>query len=187
MPGQLTVITGPMFAGKTEALLHVIREATDLGKTVCAFKPRVDDRYSKDKIVSHSKQSYPATVIAGDVPLLSVFMGHRHIDLVAVDEVQFFEHQLVEEIPDILETGRSVVVSGLDLTYEGRPFGIVPELLALADNVVKLSAKCARCGDKATRTYRTALTHSKYAGPSDPAFIGGAETYEPRCFDCFLR
>ncbi len=179
MHGKLTVITGPMFSGKTEKLIHLIRIASDTGKLVVAYKPRIDNRYADDKIVSHSKLSFPAHAIINNHTIQSSLAApHRPVGLVAIDEVQFFGPWMVEEALSLLQRGIDVMVSGLDLTYQGHPFGIMPELLCLADEIHKLAATCAKCGARATRSYRTAASAAA-------VLVGGAEAYEPRCLGCF--
>ncbi len=182
MHGKLTVITGPMFSGKTEKLIRLIRQESDSGKSIEVFKPKVDDRYAEDRIVSHSKLSVPAK------PLLnpSSEQANEHlvtvasVNLVAFDEVQFFGRWVVEETSYLLQRGIDVMTSGLDLTFQGHPFGVMPDLLCLADVVYKLSATCARCGLPANRSFRTA--------PWEGAvLVGGSESYEPRCLGCFQR
>lgn len=179
MHGKLTVITGPMFSGKTERLIARLTEAYDSGKPVAAFKPKIDNRYSEDTIISHSKLAFPAKAI--DVEG-RVWMGHLAAmhEFVGIDEVQFFKPWIVEEVLNLLRRGLDVVVSGLDLTFSGHPFGVMPELLCLADEIHKLGATCAKCGSMANRTFRTATS-------TDAVLVGGAESYEPRCLGCFEK
>ncbi len=177
MHGKLTVITGPMFSGKTEKLIHLIRIESDSGKLIEAFKPRIDNRYANDRIVSHSKLSFPAHAILSNESYASL-VGTLPVNLVAIDEIQFFAPWIVEEILNLLKRGIDVMTSGLDLTFQGHPFGVMPELLCLADEIHKLGATCAKCGLPATRSQRTVAVQSD-------VLVGGAEAYEPRCLSCF--
>lgn len=179
MSGVFTVITGPMFSGKTESLIRLIRLASDSGKLVRAFKPRIDTRYVVDKIVSHSKLEYPALLLPTEKTLSTELVGDfPPVNLVAVDEVQFFGPWLVEQVLAVLLRGIDVIAAGLDLTYQGHPFGIMPELLCLADEIHKLGASCAKCGRRATRSHRTVAVDAA-------VLVGGAESYEARCLECF--
>jgi thymidine kinase len=177
--GKLTVITGPMFSGKTETLIKVLANGSRRGGPLAAYKPAVDNRYAVDAIVSHSKKSFIAKALSLEEPR-ALASEHPARALVGIDEVQFFRPWMVEEILRLLHCDIDVTVSGLDLTYQGQPFGIMPELLCLADEIHKLWAICAKCGLRASRTYRTAPVP---AGES--VLVGGAEAYEARCLGCF--
>jgi thymidine kinase len=166
-----------MFSGKTERLIHDLTSRAAAGKVVVAFKPLIDNRYSDSSIASHSKQTFPATAIHVETP---ADLGPPVTDVIGIDEVQFFGEWVVKRIQVSLRRGLDVVVSGLDLTYLDTPFGVMPELLCYADDVVKLRAICAKCGDPATRSFRTSTTVG-------PILIGGAEAYEPRCLACFEK
>ena len=168
-----------MFSGKTEKLIERLHAAVSSGQIVAAFKPELDSRYSSNDIVSHSRRAFPATSI--DVNQ-RIWLGHvcaTH-DLVGIDEVQFFGPWIVDEVSNLLVRGIDVVVSGLDLTFKGEPFGSVPQLLCLADEIHKLGATCAKCGKPANRSQRTVES-------SDAVLVGGEEAYEPRCLGCFQR
>lgn len=177
--GQLTVFTGPMFSGKTEKLIEILTAKRAAGQVVAAFKPKLDNRYSEDTITSHSKLAFPAQAVSVEDPLWLGHLTAMH-DLAGIDEVQFFGPWIVGEITNLLVRGLDVVVSGLDLTFRGEPFGPMPQLLCLADEIHKLGATCARCGGRANRSQRTAAS-------SDAVLVGGAESYEPRCLGCFEK
>jgi thymidine kinase len=173
--GRLMVIWGCMFSGKSERLVGYLREAVASGRTVAAFKHASDDRYAVRRIVTHSGQSSEAVPIH-DAALMPQLAGDA--GLVAVDEAQFFPASLVEVCRLLVAQGREVVVAGLDLDSWGEPFGPMPALAALADEVVLTHATCARCGRPADHTQRLADVRGQ-------AMVGGAESYEPRCGGCF--
>lgn len=166
-----------MFSGKTEKLIELLSETADLGGSVKAFKPKIDNRYATMEIASHSKLGFPAEPLSVHGP--SPFQGVQ-ADLVGIDEAQFFEPWLIEDVLGLVRRGINVIASGLDLTFSGHPFGIMPELLCLADEIHKLGATCAKCGRPANRSYRT-------ADSTAAVLVGGAESYEPRCLDCFEK
>jgi thymidine kinase len=166
-----------MFSGKTERLVERLIQATDHKHVVVALKPRLDDRYANDAIISHSGKSFPAQPIDTKEPCWLGCFTSMH-DLVGIDEVQFFGPWIVPQIENLLVRGVDVTVSGLDLTYKAEPFGVMPQLLCFADVIHKLCATCAKCGAPANRSRRTV--------ESDAAvLVGGKEAYEPRCLGCF--
>jgi thymidine kinase len=177
MIGTLTVFCGPMFSGKTESLITKLRTFVSQGTTVSAIKPIIDNRYPTGdvNIISHTGKTFPARAIEDDPQILSAFCKG---EIIGIDEVQFFGPWILGAIQELQLQGKHVVASGLDLTYKGEPFGMMPELLCFADEVRKLRAKCAKCGCVATRTVRT-------ASEDTPTLVGGAEAYEPRCFAHF--
>jgi thymidine kinase len=170
MPGSLEVIAGSMFSGKTVRLIARLRDAESQGLRVRAYKPRVDNRYAVDAIVSHTGTRFPASVFEQGVP--------QTADVVGIDEVQFLPESVVDLVLQWVKQGARVIVSGLDLDCWGKPFGPMPTLLSYATEVQKLTAICAQCGGEASRSQRLATTESTI-------FVGGAEAYEPRCFSCF--
>lgn len=178
MTARLEVLVGCMFAGKTEELIKRLMRASRMGRKVEVYKPLLDTRYSLDEVVSHGGLRIPAHVVK-DLP---AFTGTLP-DVVGIDEGQFFGDSLVPAVHSLLDQGVRVIVSGLDLNSNGVPFEPMPALLALADEVVKLKAVCARCLKEASRSYLYAP-----AVPSeDGILVGGAESYEPRCLSCFTK
>lgn len=180
---RLEVITGPMFCGKTEELIRRVRRA-EIGRLgVQIFYPARDTRPPRQRVLSRNGLAVDAAQVqcAGEI-LARVEAG---TDLVAVDEAQFFEAELVEVVTALVDSGRRVIVAGLDLDFAARPFGPIPALLALADRVDKLTAVCMRCGSAfATRTQR--LIDGAPAGKDSPQIlIGDREWYEARCHDCY--
>ena len=177
-PGILVVYCGPMFSGKTTALLSHLRRWELARRKVCVYKPRIDDRYDPEFVVTHGQQRTPAQVAATSAEVLRHALSTRP-ELVGIDEAQFFDAGLVFDVEHLRREGISVVVAALDRTSAGEPFGCVPTLLALADAVHKLSAVCVRCGADATRSYRT-------ASADDVVMVGGADKYEARCAACWM-
>ena len=177
-PGWIEVICGPMFAGKSEELIRRVRTLSFSNKNIIAFKPAIDDRYSIDEIASHAGERYKAYAINKAQDILKYIKEDTNI--VAIDEVQFFDKSIIEIIEDMANKGIRVIVAGLDKDFRGEPFGIMPELLARAEFVTKLSACCKVCGQGATRTQR--IINGKPAYYEDPIILVGAnESYEARC------
>ncbi|HEY8552877.1 MAG TPA: thymidine kinase [Thermaerobacter sp.] len=181
MAGYLEVITGGMFSGKTEELLRRVRRARIARRRVLLCKPDLDHRYRRDAVASHDGRDLEARVVPAHRPEEVLKLAQAAAaDVVAIDEAQFFAPGIVPTVLELVETGRRVIVSGLDMDFARRPFGPMPELMALADEVVKLKAICVVCGEPATFTQR--LIGGRPAAPDDPVIlIGGKESYEPRC------
>lgn len=173
MRGTLEVITGPMFAGKTQALLSKVRSASSQGLRVGLFKPLTDTRVVTAEVRTHAGDRMPATWTPTDGSAID-----PTLDVVAVDEIQFFDEQVIGLLVELSKTGKQVIAAGLDLTSKGEPFGPMPELMAVADKVEKLTAQCTKCGEPGTRSYRCVAS-------ADTILIGGSDLYEPRCLDCF--
>lgn len=179
--GWIEVITGPMFAGKSEELIRRIKRLEYAHKKTLVFKPKIDNRYSENEIVSHSKIKTRSINIETAQDILKYV--DRDTDAVVIDEVQFLDHEIVHVVEDLANRGIRVIVAGLDRDFRGEPFQNMPELLALAEDVTKLTAICMRCGAPATRTQR--LVNGEPASYDDPIIIVGAsESYEPRCRHC---
>jgi thymidine kinase len=180
LSGNIEVICGPMFSGKSEELIRRVRRAQIGRLKVQTFKPGIDDRYSKEDIVSHSSQAVRAVPVKDSMELLSrVFDSTR---VVAIDEVQFFDADIVKIVAKLARRGVRVICAGLDQDYRGEPFGPIPSLLAIADDVTKVHAVCTVCGAPATKTYR------KDPKNSDQVLVGETDLYEARCrahFDYF--
>lgn len=181
MAGYLEVITGGMFSGKTEELLRRVRRARIARRRVLLCKPDLDHRYRRDAVASHDGRDLEAHVVPAHRPEEVLRLARAAaVDVVAIDEAQFFAPGIVPTVLELVEAGLRVIVSGLDMDFARRPFGPMPELMALADEVVKLKAICVVCGEPATFTQR--LIGGRPAAPDDPVIlIGGKETYEPRC------
>lgn len=181
--GRLEVITGSMFAGKTEELIRRIRRLKYAKKNFVVFKPAIDDRYSKEEVVSHNGDSVKAFVIQDPFEIYDYI--DEHVDAVAVDEVQFFPSTIVPVLDDLADRNIRVIAAGLDCDFRGEPFGCMPQLLTRAEQVTKLSAICTSCGAPATRTQR--LVNQQPASYNDPiVLVGAKESYEPRCRHCHI-
>ena len=182
MVGRLEAIVGSMFSGKTEELIRRVKRAIIARRKAVIIKPAVDERYSRDSVSSHDGRSLEAIIVDTGAPW-EILKAVEEAEVVAIDEVQFFPADVVEVIQDLVDRGKRVLVSGLDMDFARRPFGPVPVLLSLADEVVKLKAICVKCGEPATFTQR--LIDGEAARVDDPiVLIGGQETYEARCRIC---
>jgi thymidine kinase len=179
--GWIHVIAGCMFSGKTDELLRLLRRAEIAGRRVMLVRPTIDDRTAPEVVESRSGVAYRARPVgsAADIPAL---VSHERATVVAIDEAQFFDDGLIEVAELLASEGRMVILSGLDQDFLGRPFGPMPGLLALSDEVTKLTAICTVCGAEATRTQR--LVGGRPAGRDDPLIVVGGladEKYEARC------
>jgi thymidine kinase len=176
--GRVEVICGSMFCGKTEELIRRARRAVIARQELQVFKPRMDDRYSIEKVTSHSGQDYQALPISHSSELASNLAAATTV--IAVDEVQFFDEGIVAVVQELAYRGVRVILAGLDMDFRGEPFGPMPRLLAIAEDVTKLHAICVICGEDACRTQR--LVNGKPANYNDPIiFVGAQEAYEARC------
>lgn len=175
--GSIEVVCGPMFAGKTEELIRRIRRLEIANQKFIVFKPAVDNRYSNDEIVSHNKNTKEAVNISNSIEILKYITDD--IQVVIIDEAQFFDHQIVRIADELADRGLRVIIGGLDRDFRGNPFGPMPELLAIAEEVTKLTAICSVSKNSATRTQR--LINGVPANYDDEVLlIGAKESYEPR-------
>ena len=179
--GRIEVICGPMFAGKTEELIRRVTRMEYAHKNFLVFKPLIDNRYSIDEVVSHSKYKKKAINIKEAKEILPYITDD--IQAIVVDEVQFFDESMISVLANLANEGLRVICAGLDLDFKGKPFGIIPSLLAIAERITKLTAICMCCGEEATRTQRIIDGHEAY--DDDPVVLVGAkESYEARCRRC---
>ncbi len=179
--GSVEVICGPMFAGKTEELIRRIKRLYYANKNVLVLKPRIDSRYSLDEIVSHANSRVKSVLIDKSSDILSHVT--KKIDTVVIDEVQFLDKEVASIVGILADNGMQVICAGLDLDFRGEPFGVMPELMARAEKVTKLTAICVKCGQEATRTQR--IINGVAASYDDPLILVGAvEAYESRCRFC---
>ncbi len=174
--GWIEVICGCMFSGKTEELIRRLRRAQIARQTVKIFKPRIDTRYSASQIVSHSEQALASIVV--DKPS-ELYELSRDAQVIGIDEAQFFSPDLVQVCEQLADSGKRVIVAGLDQDYRGKPFEPIPQLLALAEYITKTLAICVVCGNPADRTQRT-------TGQHELVVVGAREMYEARCRKCFV-
>ena len=180
-PGYVEVISGCMFAGKTEELIRRIKVLEFAKKKVLVFKPAIDNRYSETKVVSHAGREVASIVIREAKEILNYV--DDTIDVVAIDEVQFFDEDIIEICDYYAKKGKRVMAAGLDMDFKGEPFGVMPILITKAEFVTKLTAVCTICGAPATRTQR--LVNGKPASFDDPIIlVGASESYEARCRHC---
>ncbi|AIS51351.1 thymidine kinase Tdk [Thermoanaerobacter kivui] len=179
--GFIEVIVGPMFSGKSEELIRRIKRSQIAKQKVQVFKPAIDDRYSIDKVVSHNGTNINAISIVKASEILEHL--EEDTEVIAIDEIQFFDHAIVDIVRGIADMGKRVICAGLDMDFRGEPFGPTPDVMAIAESVDKLTAICVKCGNPATRTQR--LINGKPAKYDDPIILVGAhETYEARCRKC---
>lgn len=180
-PGWIEVISGCMFAGKTEELIRRIKVLQFAKKNILVIKPSIDDRYSDDEIASHSGYRVKSINVNNALEILDYVQIDTEV--VAIDEAQFFPPDLIDVVEALADSGRRVMIAGLDRNFRGEPFGIMPTLFSRAEFVSKLSAVCVKCGAPATRTQR--LVNNQPASYNDPlVLIGGQDSYEPRCRHC---
>lgn len=176
--GRLEVICGSMFSGKTEELIRRVRRAIIAKQTVQVFKPQIDDRYGLAHITSHNGQYISAQPIAHSRDILNYL--NPKTTVVAIDEVQFFDQDIVNIVEILADKNIRIIMAGLDTDFRGEPFGCMPSLLCKAEEIVKLHAICTICGEAACRTQR--LVNGEPAHYNDPIImIGAQETYEARC------
>ncbi|MDO4496235.1 MAG: thymidine kinase [Bacteroidales bacterium] len=173
--GSIEVVCGSMFSGKTEELIRRVKRAQIAKQKVYIFKPTLDIRYSKDDVVSHDQTSISAIPIEN--ARLIIHYG-KDADVIAIDEAQFFDHNVVEVAVTMAAQGKRVICAGLDMDFLGHPFGPMPELMAVADEVYKTRAICVRCGRLANFSYRTAQSN-------ELVLLGETKEYEPLCRSCY--
>lgn len=175
--GWIEVICGSMFSGKTEELIRRLRRVQIAKQKVEIFKPSIDTRYHAADIVSHNDKRIPSTPVAHSNNIL---LMATDIDVIGIDEAQFFDNELAVVVEQLALRGMRVIVAGLDMDFKGEPFGPIPYLLAKAEYITKLHAICMQCGDIASYSYRK----SNHEGT---ILLGETDHYEPRCRDCFFR
>ena len=175
--GRVEVICGSMFSGKTEELIRRLRRAQFARQRVEIFKPSIDVRYSEQEVVSHEGNSITSTPVDSSASIL--LMGQES-DVVGIDEAQFFDPHIVEVCNELASRGIRVIVAGLDLDFKGQPFGPMPDLCAIADEVTKVHAICVRCGALAY------VSHRIVAGEKQ-VMLGEKQEYEPLCRECYRQ
>lgn len=182
--GLIEVICGPMFSGKTEELIRRLRRAKIARQRVVVFKPRIDNRYDEVQIVSHSSQKIPSIPVEDTAAMAHCLTQlDSSVDVVGVDEAQFFDSSLLDFIDGLANNGTRVVVAGLDQDYLGRPFGVMPNLLAIADVVTKQYAVCVVCGCPASKSQRVVSDRGGVVS-DEQVLVGAEQVYEARCRRC---
>ena len=174
--GWIEVICGSMFSGKSEELIRRLRRAQIARQRVQIFKPKVDNRFSEDHIVSHSDMKIKSQLVAEAREILDLFDGRTQV--IGIDEGQFFDMDLVYVCNKLADSGKRVIVAGLDQDFRGKPFDPMPQLLSIAEYITKTLAICVRCGAPANRTQRTVSN-------AERVLVGAMDSYEARCRLCF--
>ncbi|PIF02494.1 MAG: thymidine kinase [Paludibacter sp.] len=173
--GSIEVICGSMFSGKTEELIRRMKRAEFAKQRVEIFKPMIDTRYSEEDVVSHDKTSIRSTPVESSDMILS---KSNEVDVVGIDEAQFFDENIVEVCEKLADKGIRVIIAGLDMDFKRRPFGAMPQLMAIADDVYKVHAICVRCGALAYISHRLVDVQKQ-------VLLGETMEYEPICRDCY--
>ncbi len=173
--GWIEVITGSMFSGKTEELIRRLKRAKFARLKVEIFKPEVDNRYHSTKVVSHDENAIQSTAVPSSSHIL---LMAGEVDVVGIDEAQFFDEGLVEVCGQLANKGIRVIVAGLDMDYMGRPFGPIPGLMATAEYLTKVHAICVKCGNLANHSHRISSENSLVV-------VGEKDRYQPLCRSCF--
>ena len=176
-PGRIEVVCGSMFSGKTEELIRRLRRAKFARQRVEIYKPAIDKRYSEEEVVSHDSNAIMSTPIDSSAQILLL---SSDIDVVGIDEAQFFHDGLVDVCNEVANRGVRVIVARLDMDYKGVPFGPIPALCAIADDVQKVHAICVKCGALAY------VSHRKVHGDKR-VMLGEMQEYEPLCRDCYIK
>ena len=176
-PGRIEVVCGSMFSGKTEELIRRVKRAVFAKQRVEIFKPAIDTRYSDEEVVSHDRNTIPSTPIESSE---SILLLSSEIDVVGIDEAQFLDERLPEVCNELASRGIRVIVAGLDMDFRGVPFGPMPALLAIADEVTKVHAICVRCGQLAYVSHRLVENDKR-------VMLGETQEYEPLCRHCYQQ
>jgi thymidine kinase len=175
--GSIEVITGSMFSGKTEELIRRLRRAQFAGLKVEIFKPSLDKRYSENRVVSHDEKSIVSTPV--DHPS-SILLLSGEVDVIGIDEAQFFDNSIIEVCNKLADNGVRVLVAGLDMDFMGNPFGPIPALLSISEYITKVHAICMRCGSLAQYSFRK-------SEEAQVVLLGEKDKYEPLCRDCYNK
>ena len=176
-PGRIEVVCGSMFSGKTEELIRRIKRAVFARQRVEIFKPSIDTRYSEEEVVSHDRNTILSTPVDTSA---SILLLASDIDVVGIDEAQFFDEGLVEVCNELANRGVRVIVAGLDMDFKGIPFGPMPALCAIADDVTKVHAICVKCGALAYVSHRLVADDKR-------VLLGEKAQYEPLCRECYRK
>ena len=176
-PGRIEVVCGSMFSGKTEELIRRLRRAQFAKQRVEIFKPAIDVRYSEEDVVSHDQNHIPSTPIESSA---SILLLSSNIDVVGIDEAQFLDAGLPDVCNELANRGVRVIIAGLDMDFRGVPFGPMPALCAIADDVTKVHAICVRCGALAYVSHRIVAGERRI-------LLGETQEYEPLCRECYQK
>lgn len=176
--GHIEVVCGSMFSGKTEELIRRIKRVQIAGQNFKVFKPKIDNRYSDTEVVSHSKNAIESIVVSNAVDIIDLV--DDSVEVVGIDEVQFFDDRIVQVCTGLANSGKRVIVAGLDTDYSGRPFGPMPALLSISEYITKVKAICLDCSSVANFSYR--LSDSE-----EVVMLGETKEYIPLCRKCFNK
>lgn len=176
--GRIEVVCGSMFSGKTEELIRRLKRARIARQKALIFKPTVDTRYSVTNVVSHDHNSIPSTPVASSADILAEAEGY---DVIGIDEAQFFDDGITSVCNQLANNGVRVIVAGLDMDFQGHPFGPMPALCAVADEVTKVNAICVRCGSLAYVSHRLTVDDDRLV------VLGERNKYEPLCRSCYEK
>ena len=175
--GWIEVIAGSMFSGKSEELIRRLNRARIARQKVQVFKPKIDARYSNEEIASHSGQTHGSMPVSTTAEMMAQILDDTQV--VGIDEGQFFDMAIVDAVNQLAESGKRVIVAGLDQDYTGRPFEPMPQLLSVAEFITKTHAICVKCGSTANYSQRTVESESRVE-------VGASDKYEARCRKCFI-
>ena len=173
--GSIEVICGSMFSGKTEELIRRLKRAKFAKQNVQIFKPCIDVRYSEDEVVSHDSHSINSTPISSPAKMLEIA---DDVQVVGIDEAQFFDNSIIEVVQTLANRGVRVIIAGLDTDFLGKPFGPMPALMAVAEDIQKVHAICVRCGSPANHSHRLSKS-------DELVVLGETDIYEPLCRHCY--
>ncbi len=176
-PGRIEVVCGSMFSGKTEELIRRMRRAEFARQKVEIFKPAIDTRYSDEDVVSHDRHTIQSTPVDSSA---SILLLSGDTEVVGIDEAQFFDMGLVDVCNELANRGVRVIIAGLDMDFKGVPFGPMPALCAIADDVTKVHAICVKCGNLAYVSHRTVDSERR-------VLLGETQEYEPLCRECYQK
>ena len=180
--GWIECICGSMFSGKSEELLRRIKRGVIAKQKVLLFKPSIDNRYDENRVSTHNGNSYDSISIEKSSDILN-FVKDTKYDIIGIDEIQFFDNDIVKIINKLADDGIRVIVAGLDMDFKAEPFHPMPEIMAISEMITKLHAVCNKCGKEASRSQR--LINGEPAKYDDPiVVIGASESYEARCRHC---
>ena len=175
--GWIEVICGSMFSGKTEELIRRLKRAEFANQKILLVKPIVDDRYHKENVVSHQGRSFDAVCVESAQAIMDRWTDER---VVAIDEAQFFDENVVQVSTELAKKGVRVIVAGLDMDFQGTPFGPMPKLLCIAEHVTKVHAICVSCGNLAQFSHRT-------VADKEQVLVGAVDEYKPLCRSCYNK
>jgi len=175
--GWIEVICGSMFSGKTEELIRRLKRSEFANQKLLLFKPKIDNRYSEDNVVSHQGSTFEAIVVENASEILTKWNKEK---VVAIDECQFFDAGIIQVVNELSKKGVRVILAGLDMDFMGVPFGPMPQLMCLAEYVTKVHAICVSCGNLAQFSHRT-------VGDKEQVLVGAVEKYKPLCRSCYNK